>query len=83
MGSIVRWVRLSRQHRHSHNRKEAAQRMGIPWQHYYPMEAAIGSLFRIEYPKDWADDELYDFDWYALKNQNDRFWKIDFDAICS
>ena len=64
-------------------RKEAAQRMGIPWQDYYPMDAAIGSLFRIEYPKDWADDELYDFDWLALKNQNDRFWKIDFDAICS
>jgi hypothetical protein len=50
---------------------------------YHPMEASTGSLFRIKYPEDWADDELYDFDWSALKKQNDRFWKIDFDAICS
>jgi hypothetical protein len=48
---------------------------------YHPMEASIGSLFRIEYPEDWADAELYEFDWTMLKTQKDRFEKIDFDAI--
>ena len=50
---------------------------------YHPMEASIGSLFRIRYPEDWADAELYEFDWTVLKNQKDRFEKIDFDAIPS
>lgn len=48
---------------------------------FYPMEAAIGSMFRIKYPDDWSDDELYDFDWSDLKSQTDRFAKINFDAI--
>jgi len=48
---------------------------------YHPMEPSIGSLFRIKYPDDWVDAELYDFDWNVLKTQKDRFEKIDFDAI--
>jgi hypothetical protein len=48
---------------------------------YHPLESATGSLFRIKYPDDWRDDELYDFDWTALKTQSGRFEKIDFDAI--
>jgi len=50
---------------------------------FHEMEASTGSLFRIKYPEDWAGDELYDFDWSVLKNQNDRFGKIDFDAVQS
>ena len=49
----------------------------------HPMEAAIGSLFRIKYPDDWNDDERYDFDWNTLKSQTDRFQKLDYDAIPS
>ena len=30
---------------------------------YHSMRPAIGSLFRIQYPDDWLDEELYDFDW--------------------
>jgi hypothetical protein len=48
---------------------------------YHPMEAATGGLFRIRYPSDWADDEMYEFDWSALSGQANRFGKIDFDAI--
>lgn len=48
---------------------------------YHPMEPSIGSLFRIRYPDDWADAELYAFDWTVLMEQNDRFEKIDYDAI--
>ena len=45
------------------------------------MEAATGSLFRIKYPDDWLEEEIYDFDWVALRNHKDRFEKINFDAI--
>jgi hypothetical protein len=47
----------------------------------HPMEPSIGSLFRIKYPDDWTDAELYDFDWTVLKVQNERFEKIDFNVI--
>jgi hypothetical protein len=48
---------------------------------YHPMDASIGSLFRIRYPNDWTDAELYEFDWTLLKNQKDRFEKINYDEI--
>lgn len=57
--------------------------LGLSGHDYYPMEAAIGSLFRIKYPDDWVEDELYDFDWTVLRTQGSRFEKIDFDAIPS
>jgi hypothetical protein len=53
------------------------------WLDTQGMEASTGSLFRIKYPEDWTDDELYDFDWSALKNQKVRYEKLDFDAIRS
>lgn len=45
------------------------------------MEPATGSFFRVEYPSDWAANELYDFDWSALMTQADRFQKFDYDAV--
>lgn len=47
----------------------------------HPHEHSIGELFRIKYPDDWADHEMYEFDWATLKTQADRFDKIDYDAI--
>jgi hypothetical protein len=48
---------------------------------YYSGESAIGDFFRIEFPSDWVDDELYDFDWCNLREQADRFNKIDYNLI--
>lgn len=48
---------------------------------YHPMQASTGSLFRINCPNDWSDDEMYDFNWSDLQAQPDRFGKIDFDVI--
>lgn len=48
---------------------------------YHPMEASIGSMFRIEYPSDWSSAEQYDFDWSVLNKQTDRFQKFDYDVI--
>ncbi len=44
-------------------------------------EDSIGELFRIKYPDDWAEDEMYDFDWSALKTEPDRFDKIDYKTV--
>jgi len=48
---------------------------------YHPYEHSIGELFRIKYPDDWSEDEIYEFDWSALKGQDNRFEKINYDSI--
>jgi len=49
--------------------------------YYYPEtkygEAAIGDLFRIEYPR-WNEYEFYQFNWNNLKNLEDPFLKFDY-----
>ncbi len=49
----------------------------------HPFGSSIGHLFRLKVPDDWADDELYDFDWSELKEKPIRFQKIDYDSIIS
>jgi hypothetical protein len=44
-------------------------------------EPATGALFRIKYPEDWTENELYEFDWSKLKSEATRFAKIDYDAL--
>ncbi|MGY3361679.1 hypothetical protein ACVWZK_008342 [Bradyrhizobium sp. GM0.4] len=54
----------------------------IVWSNgYQPMRASIGELFRVNYPTDWAEDEIYNFNWSDIKDQPNRFGRIDFDAI--
>lgn len=48
---------------------------------YHPMQSSIGGLFRISFPNDWAEDEIYDFNWSELSEQTQRFNKIDFNSI--
>lgn len=48
---------------------------------YHPYEHSIGGLFRIKYPDDWAEEEIYDFDWSEIKDEIHRFDKIDYDKI--
>lgn len=47
----------------------------------HDMEPATGSLFRINYPSDWSDAQMYEFDWTELSLQADRFQQIDFDQV--
>ncbi len=48
---------------------------------YYSTEPAIGGFFHIKFPNDWSEEEKYDFNWADLKQQTDRFQKIDYDKI--
>lgn len=41
----------------------------------------IGKYLMIDYPDNWNDDEKYDFDWTILKNESERFSKIDYNNI--
>ena len=47
----------------------------------HEFEPAIGSMFRIRFPNSWSEDELYDFDWNELKDQEDHFQKFNYDEL--
>jgi hypothetical protein len=47
----------------------------------HSLKPAIGSLFRITFPTNWTDEEMYGFDWTSLAGRLDRFAKIDYDQI--
>jgi hypothetical protein len=54
---------------------------GLSTDSYYDTEPALGGFFHIEFPSDWPEPEKYDFNWSDLKQQPQRFSKIDYDAI--
>ncbi len=45
------------------------------------MEHAIGGLFRIRFPDDWAEGDLYDFNWGDLVDEPEKFEKFDYNAV--
>jgi len=48
---------------------------------YYSTTPALGGFFHIEFPNDWSDDEIYDFNWDELRKEANRFQRIDYDHI--
>jgi hypothetical protein len=48
---------------------------------YYSSESALGGYFLIDFPDDWREDEKYDFNWSDLKQESDRFEKLDYDNL--
>jgi hypothetical protein len=42
------------------------------------MEGAIGGFFRILFPEDWKENEIYSFDWEKIKSDPFRFGKINY-----
>jgi hypothetical protein len=55
--------------------------LGVNTDSYYSTNPALGNFFHIEFPNDWSDAEKYDFNWTDLKQQPDRFNKLDYDSI--
>jgi len=45
---------------------------------FYDMESSTGGVFRIKEPSNWTEEELYDFDWNELKDEEVRFQKYDY-----
>lgn len=48
---------------------------------YHEGSEAIGGLFRIIYPTDWKEDEMYDFNWSELVKEDIRFQKINYNDL--
>jgi DNA-binding beta-propeller fold protein YncE len=48
---------------------------------YYSTEPALGGYFHIQFPDDWDNCDKNDFDWSELKNDPDRFQKIDYNSL--
>lgn len=48
---------------------------------YHSMGPAIGSLFRISFPDNWDEHDVYDFDWNQLRDRPDRFQKYDYGLV--
>jgi hypothetical protein len=42
------------------------------------METAIGGYFRVRFPKDWLDEEKYDFDLHKLNETEKVISKYDY-----
>ncbi len=45
------------------------------------MKNGIGGFFRVGFPNDWPQEMRYDFDWQALKHEEDPFQTIDYWSI--
>lgn len=57
------------------------QVIGANTDSYFGGGFGIGNFVMVDFPDNWNDNELYDFDWSILKNEDVRFQKIDFDNI--
>ena len=57
------------------------QSLGASIDSYFSGHFGLGDFLMIDFPDNWTDDEVYDFDWAQLKNQKDRFEKIDYNKL--
>lgn len=48
---------------------------------YFGGGFGIGEYLIVDYPEDWKEEELYDFDWNKLKKESNRFRKIDYNNL--
>ncbi len=55
--------------------------LGIGGSSVYKWDTTIGDFFRIECPNNWPHDQLYEFNWFDLKDYPDPFQKFDYDAV--
>jgi hypothetical protein len=61
--------------------KPGSQSLGANTDSYFGGGFGIGNFLIVDWPDDWQDAELYDFDWSNLKNESIRFNKINYDTI--
>lgn len=55
--------------------------LAVSVDNFFNGEFGIGGLLMIKFPDNWKEEEMYEFNWSELKNQNDRFQKIDYNNI--
>lgn len=74
------FVLLSSQFR-NHSFSTGGQSLGVLVDSYYAGEFGIGGFLMIEFPTNWDEDEMYDFDWSKLKKESCRFQKINYNLL--
>ena len=47
---------------------------------YYGGGFGIGGFVMVDFPGDWKDEELYEFNWTELQKEDNLFRKIDYDS---
>lgn len=48
---------------------------------YFGRDFGIGNYLMVDFPDDWKEDEMYDFNWAELKKETVRFEKINYNNI--
>lgn len=61
--------------------KPGGKSLGVNTDCYFGGGFGLGGFLIVDFPDDWKDEELYDFDWSKLKTQTVRFQKIDYDKL--
>lgn len=57
------------------------QSLGVNTDSYFGGGFGLGNYLIVDWPDDWKEEELYDFDWSKLKTESERFAKIDYNAL--
>lgn len=55
--------------------------LGVNTDCYFGGGFGLGNFLIVDFPDDWKDEELYEFDWSKLSSEQIRFAKIDYDKI--
>ena len=55
--------------------------LGISTASYFSGNFGLGGFLMVKFPADWAEDEKYEFNWTELKEDENRFNKIDYNKI--
>lgn len=61
--------------------KPGGKSLGVNTDCYFGGGFGLGNFLIVDFPDDWKDEELYEFDWSKLINESTRFGKIDYDKI--
>jgi hypothetical protein len=57
------------------------QSLGVNTDSYFGGGFGIGNYLIVDFPDNWEDEEIYDFDWSKLKTETERFAKIDYNNL--
>lgn len=48
---------------------------------FFPGDFGLGGFLMINFPDNWTEDEMYDFDWTLLKRSKERFEKFNYNSL--
>lgn len=66
---------------YSPNPKSSEFEGGDSYDYHPKMEVAIGDYFRVQFPDDWKEAEMYGFKWQEVSSLEEPIDQIDFDKI--